>query len=62
MVKNQCKLCGYVYDPETGEKRSKVEPGCTFEDLPANWCCPLCGARKKMFKEVQDRLMIKNHI
>lgn len=47
-----CKLCGYVYDPETGEKKRKTEPGILFEDLPERWLCPSCGAKKKTFAKV----------
>lgn len=45
----KCKLCGYIYDPEVGEKRTNTPPGTSFEDLPANWKCPSCGAPKRMF-------------
>ena len=24
-------------------------PGSKFEDIPANWSCPVCGARKDDF-------------
>ncbi|MEG3225567.1 MAG: rubredoxin [Methanobacteriales archaeon Met13] len=52
MVKCQCKLGGYVYDPEEGEPRSKVEAGTAFDDLPDKWRCPSCGVKKKMFKDL----------
>lgn len=41
-MKYVCQICGYVYD----EAREKVP----FEQLPADWRCPLCGAAKTDFK------------
>ncbi len=37
----KCTICGYVYD----ESREDV----AFEDLPDDWRCPVCGARKSEF-------------
>ncbi|MDV0446312.1 High molecular weight rubredoxin [Methanosarcinaceae archaeon Ag5] len=34
-----CTVCGYIYDEET-----------PFEDLPDDWCCPICGEGKEMFE------------
>ena len=42
--------CGYVYDPDRGDKRGKVPPGTRFEDLPDEWRCPICKATKKCFR------------
>lgn len=50
MQKYICTPCGYVYDPEEGDSMSGIEPGTAFEDLPDDWCCPMCGAGKSMFK------------
>lgn len=50
----KCKLCGYIYDPEKGEPRSNIEPGTSFEELPANWKCPSCGAPKRMFVALKN--------
>ena len=48
----QCQTvnCGYCYDPDRGDRRGKVPKDTRFEDLPEDWCCPVCGASKKMFK------------
>lgn len=48
----QCGPCGYVYDPEKGDPDSSIEPGTAFEDLPDDWCCPICGVSKDMFEKV----------
>jgi rubredoxin len=44
-----CELCGYVYDPAEGDADGGVAPGTDFPDIPANWSCPVCGARKEDF-------------
>ena len=41
-----CRFCGYVYDPAEHH-------GVAFEDLPADWVCPLCGVGKDDFEPVQ---------
>ena len=53
MSKYQCGPCGYIYDPEKGDPDSGIAPGTAFEDLPDNWCCPVCGVSKDMFEKVQ---------
>lgn len=50
MKKYKCKVCGYIYDPEVGEARTKTDPGVSFEDLPDEWHCPKCGAGKIRFQ------------
>lgn len=46
-----CDLCGYEYDPANGDPDSGVAPGTPFENLPADWVCPLCGAGKEDFSK-----------
>ena len=46
--------CGYVYDPDCGDRRHKIPAGTKFEDLPDDWCCPVCGASKKNFRRLSD--------
>jgi rubredoxin len=53
MTKWRCIVCGYVYDPEIGDPESGVEPGTSFEELPDDWVCPLCGASKDEFEKVE---------
>ncbi len=48
MQKMECP-CGYVYDPEEGDIEHGIEPGTSFEDLPEDWVCPVCGAEKENF-------------
>ena len=52
-AKYQCGPCGYVYDPEKGDPNSGIAPGTAFEDLPDDWCCPVCGVSKDMFEKAE---------
>jgi rubredoxin len=55
-MKWQCQManCGYIYNPEKGDRKGKIPPGTEFEDLPDDWICPLCGAGKHMFKPLPE--------
>jgi len=50
MTKYRCVICDYIYDPAGGDPANGVAPGTAFEDLPADWVCPLCGADKSNFE------------
>ncbi|HCY83568.1 MAG TPA: rubredoxin [Desulfobacteraceae bacterium] len=52
MDKYECIPCGYVYDPKDGDPEGGIEPGTSFEDLPDDWCCPICGMGKDEFEKV----------
>jgi rubredoxin len=52
MRKYVCDVCGWVYEPELGDPENGVSPGTPFEDLPADWLCPACGAGKDEFSPV----------
>jgi rubredoxin len=49
-----CEQCGYIYNPQKGDRKGKIPPGVAFEDLPEEWVCPLCGARKTRFSRMLD--------
>ena len=49
MKKWVCDVCGYVYDPEAGEPENGIEPGTSFDDLPNDYECPICGVGKEEF-------------
>ncbi len=51
MKKYVCDVCGYVYDPEQGDPDSGIAAGTSFEDIPADWVCPVCGVGKDSFSE-----------
>ena len=50
MKKYICKVCGYVYDPMQGDPNNGVEPETSFEKLPEDWLCPVCGVGKDQFE------------
>lgn len=37
-----CMVCGYIYDPLENDN-------VAFEDLPADWICPVCSVGKDQF-------------
>ena len=45
-MKYECIACGHIYD--------EAAEGVKFEDLPADWVCPICGVGKDMFKKVEE--------
>jgi rubredoxin len=49
MQKYICTQCSYVYDPAKGDEMNGIPPGTAFEDLPAEWVCPMCYASKDQF-------------
>lgn len=51
MDRYQCP-CGYVYDPTVGDVEHGVQPGTRFEEIPADWVCPVCGATKDLFEKM----------
>ncbi len=48
-----CDGCGYEYDPAVGDEEGGISPGTTFESLPEEWICPVCGEEKTAFIEVE---------
>jgi len=53
MKKYVCKVCGYVYNPEEGDPVGGIAPNTPFEKLPDTWVCPVCGAAKSEFEELE---------
>jgi len=52
MWRCQTTNCGYVYDPDRGDRKGKIPPGTSFDELPETWKCPVCGATKRCFRPV----------
>jgi rubredoxin len=48
-----CLICGWIYDEAAGLPADGIAPGTRWEDLPPNWTCPECGARKEDFEMVE---------
>jgi len=51
-MKYECEVCGYIYDPATGDPDNGVAPGTQWEDVSEDWLCPLCSVDKSMFNPV----------
>ena len=48
-----CLICGWIYDEAAGDPEHGIAPGTAWADVPMNWTCPECGARKEDFEMVQ---------
>ena len=44
-----CDVCGYVYDETQGDPDNGIAPGTTWDELPADFECPLCHVGKDQF-------------
>ena len=49
-----CTVCGYVYDPAVGDPEHGIPAGTAFEDLPADWTCPLCKHPASDFQKASE--------
>jgi hypothetical protein len=48
-----CLICGWIYDETVGVPDEGIPAGTRWEDVPMNWTCPECGARKEDFEMVE---------
>lgn len=48
-----CLICGWIYDEAVGDPEHGLAAGTAWADVPMNWTCPECGARKEDFEMVQ---------
>ena len=46
-----CDLCGWEYNEENGLPENGIAPGTSFDALPDDFVCPLCGAGKDEFSK-----------
>ena len=49
----QCYFCSHIYDEALGDPERGVAPGTAWADVPADWCCPDCGATKADFEVIE---------
>ena len=54
MKKYKCSVCDWVYDPAIGDPEHGIAEGTPFEELPADWTCPLCLAGKEDFEPYEE--------
>ncbi|MHC4870999.1 MAG: rubredoxin [Planctomycetota bacterium] len=50
MQKYVCSACGWVYDPAEGVPDEDIAAGTSFDDLPDDFVCPICGVGKEDFE------------
>ena len=53
MKSYMCVICGFVYNEADGLPEERIAPGTSWQDVPLNWVCPDCGARKEDFEMVE---------
>ncbi len=41
--------CGYEYDPAAGDPDNGIAPGTSWENVPEDFLCPVCGLGKDAF-------------
>ncbi len=46
-----CELCGYEYDEKLGDPDNDIAPNTSWDELPDDFVCPLCGVPKEQFVE-----------
>lgn len=51
MKKYICNICGWIYEEALGDPDNGIAPGTTFDSLPDDFVCPLCGVGKDDFSE-----------
>lgn len=47
-----CDVCGWVYESAKGVPESGIAPGTSWNDLPDDFVCPLCGVGKDSFSQL----------
>ncbi|HMW21974.1 MAG TPA: rubredoxin [Burkholderiaceae bacterium] len=47
-----CLICGWMYNEAEGDPQHGIPAGTPWPEVPMNWVCPECGARKEDFDMV----------
>jgi rubredoxin len=50
--RHECGVCGYIYEPSLGDTKRNIAAGTPFEEIAADWRCPVCNAKKKVFADI----------
>ena len=58
-MKYVCGVCGWEYDEEKGDAELGIAPGTKFEDLPAEFECPVCGVTKESFRDFFQQYILE---
>ncbi len=48
-----CLICGWIYNEKEGAPDDGIPTGTAWGDVPENWLCPECGARKEDFELIE---------
>ena len=49
----ECRSCGYIYDPEEGNKKLNIPPNTPFSAIDGKlFACPVCRAGKNFYKDI----------
>ncbi len=54
MIIYVCVPCGHIYNPQIGDPDSGIAPGTAFQDIPADWVCPICFVGKDEFEPIKE--------
>ena len=49
----QCILCAFVYDEAAGLPEEGIAPGTRWADVPEDFGCPDCSAKKADFEMIE---------
>ena len=58
-MKYVCELCGFIYDENMGDLKNNIPAGTLFSDLPVDYTCPVCGAEKEGFTQLESGTAVK---
>jgi rubredoxin len=50
---HQCTDCGTIYDQDFGDEYNNIAKNTPFEELPSIFECPVCGAGKEKFEQIE---------
>ncbi len=48
-----CLICGWIYNEADGAPEHGLAAGTSWAEVPLNWTCPECAARKEDFEMVE---------
>ncbi len=54
-TKYECTVCKYIYNPKYGNEKAGIHSQTSFEDLPDDWVCPVCGEKKNVFEIYENK-------
>jgi rubredoxin len=46
-----CTICGWEYNEDEGYPDGSIDPGTTWDMIPDDFVCPVCGATKDQFEK-----------